>query len=163
MDAPLARDIQSDSDDDEDGGRHHGSDSDSGTEEEHDEGDEESESDSDSDSDSAPEFDAAEEDDEEEDDGQGGYEESGPNAPRISIPDGVVDIKDDDGDEELKGTRRAVWHDPSDERITVNMEGDKRLKKLARGKGKKSVVNGQELQRKLKEQYVLSFASIEKP
>lgn len=156
MDAPLARDIQSDSDDDEDGGRHHGSDSDTGPEEEHDEGDEESEldSDSDSDSDSAPEFDAAEEDDEEEDDGQGGYEESGPNAPRISIPDGVVDIKDDDGDEDIKGTTSAVWHDPSDERITVDMEGDKRLKKLARGKGKKAVVNGQELQRKLKEQYV---------
>jgi U3 small nucleolar RNA-associated protein 18 len=73
----------------------------------------------------------------------------------------VVDYIEEEEESKIdangKGKGKAVWQDPSDELLSVDMEGDRRLKKLARGKGKKGVVNGQELQLKLKEQYVFSF------
>jgi hypothetical protein len=149
----LASDIGSDSDnelpdrggdsDDEDEDEDDHDEDEDEDDEDDDEDDEEEESGSDSDSDSAPEFDAASE-------GEGQYEETGANAPRITIPDGVVDYDDE---KDVKGKGKAVWHDSADERINVDMEQDKRLKKLARGK-KGSLVDGAELQKRLKQQYV---------
>ena len=154
VDAPLASDFGSDSDDIPDrGGDSDDDDGESvqginGQDEEEDEedGDRENGSDSDSDSgsDSAPEFDVASET-------EGQYEETGANAPRITVPKGVVDFEDE---KDIKGKGKAIWHDSADERINVDMEKDNRMKKLARGK-KGGVVDGAELQKRLKQQYVL--------
>jgi hypothetical protein len=52
-----------------------------------------------------------------------------------------------------KGKSRAcVWSDPADGAINVNLENDKRLRKLARGKGKGAEVTGSELEERLREQ-----------
>jgi hypothetical protein len=158
VDAPLAQDFRSDESDQE---ILHGDDSEEEDlevgDEDQEESDDNDESDEDDDSDSAPEFDGASDIDE---DGEGGqYEEKGANAPIITIPDGVVDF---DAEEDVKGKGKAVWHDAADDRISVDMEKDNRLKKLARGK-KGGVVDGQELQKRLKQQYVLSSSSARQP
>jgi U3 small nucleolar RNA-associated protein 18 len=157
VDAPLAEigsdsdseddmpDIGRDSDeeDDEDGDEQDFEDSEKEDEDE----DEEEEDEEDSGSDSAPEFDVASEN-------EGEYEETGANAPKITVPKGVVDF--DEEEINGKGKGKAVWHDAADERVNVDMEKDNRLKKLARGK-KGGVVDGAELQKRLKQQYVHFF------
>jgi len=155
VDAPLAQDFGSDESDDEIPDRGGDSSDDEGDvdnddEEEEEQGDSEEESDSDS----APEFDGASANgDEEEQDGQGQYEEKGANAPRITIPEGVVDFSYEEEEKDVKGKGKAVWHDSADDRISVDMEKDNRMKKLARGK-KGGLVDGQELQKRLRQQYV---------
>jgi U3 small nucleolar RNA-associated protein 18 len=152
VDAPLAE-IGSDSDS-EDDMPDIGRDSDEEDDEDEDEQDfedsekededEDEEDEEDSGSDSAPEFDIASEN-------EGEYEETGANAPKITVPKGVVDY--DEEEINGKGKGKAVWHDAADERVNVDMEKDNRLKKLARGK-KGGVVDGAELQKRLKQQYV---------
>jgi U3 small nucleolar RNA-associated protein 18 len=146
VDAPLAEfGSGSDSEDDiPDIGRDSDEEDEEEEEQDFEESDEEDEDEEDSGSDSAPEFDVAS-------DNEGEYEETGANAPKITIPNGVVDFDE----EEIKGRGKgkAVWHDAADERVTVDMEKDNRLKKLARGK-KGGVVDGAELQKRLKQQYV---------
>jgi U3 small nucleolar RNA-associated protein 18 len=165
VDAPLAQDLGSDEESDDEIPDHGGDSSDEDDvdaendeeeEEEEEEEDNEEESDSDSDSDSAPEFDGASaiSDDDEEVGGEGQYEEKGANAPRIIIPEGVVDFSyDEEEDVKGKGKGKAIWHDSADDRISVDMEKDNRMKKLARGK-KGGLVDGQELQKRLRQQYV---------
>ena len=154
VDAPLASDIGSDSDgipdrggdsddDDEEAGRDMDSEDEEEDDREGEESESENDSDSDSDSDSALEFDVASET-------EGQYEETGANAPRITVPKGVVDFEDE---KDIKGKGKAIWHDSADERINVDMEKDNRMKKLARGK-KGGNVDGAELQKRLKQQYV---------
>lgn len=118
-----------------------------------------------------------EEDDEDEDEGSGpeydgaeaelsaAYVESGPNAPRIDVPAGVYDLPQHDEDDhdntldhDAKGKKRAIWHDPADDLVSVDLERDNRLKKLARGK-KGSLVNGEELMKRLRKQYVVPHSS----
>jgi hypothetical protein len=157
VDAPLAE-IGSDSDS-EDDMPDIGRDSDEEDDEDEDEQDfedsekededEDEEDEEDSGSDSAPEFDVASEN-------EGEYEETGANAPKITVPKGVVDF--DEEEINGKGKGKAVWHDAADERVNVDMEKDNRLKKLARGK-KGGVVDGAELQKRLKQQYVHSSLS----
>ena len=149
VDAPLAE-FGSDSED-EDDMPDIGRDSDEDEEEDEEEHDfeesdeeEEDENEGDSGSDSAPEFDVASEN-------EGEYQETGANAPKITVPNGVVDF--DEEEINGKGKGKAVWHDAADERINVDMEKDNRLKKLARGK-KGGLVDGAELQKRLKQQYV---------
>jgi len=151
VDAPLAE-FGSDSED-EDDMPDIGRDSDEDEEEDEEEqdfeeSDEEAEQDDedDSGSDSAPEFDVASET-------EGEYQETGANAPKITVPNGVVDF--DEEEINGKGKGKAVWHDAADERVNVDMEKDNRLKKLARGK-KGGLVDGAELQKRLKRQYVFS-------
>jgi U3 small nucleolar RNA-associated protein 18 len=153
VDAPLAE-IGSDSDS-EDDMPDIGRDSDDEDEDEQDfedsekeDEDEDEEDEEDSRSDSAPEFDVASEN-------EGEYEETGANAPKITVPNGVVDF--DEEEINGKGKGKAVWHDAADERVNVDMEKDNRLKKLARGK-KGGVVDGAELQKRLKQQYVPPFS-----
>ena len=150
VDAPLAKDIVSDESEvdgeaDEDDGS-------AGSEVDHD-------SDSDSDDDDE---DSEEEDDEEEEEDDSGpeydgaeltsYIESGPQAPQIEVPAGVIDLPPSD-EVDHKGKKRAIWHDPSDDLVSVDLENDNRLKKLARGK-KGTIVNGEELMKRLRKQYV---------
>lgn len=149
VDAPLAEFSQGNDSDSEDDMPDRGVDSDSDDEEEDleksdrdQEEEDEEESGSESDSDSAPEFDV-------ESESEGQYEETGANAPRITIPNGVVDF--DEEEINGKGKGKAIWHDSADERVNVDMEKDNRLKKLARGK-KGGVVDGAELQKRLKQQ-----------
>jgi len=156
VDAPLAQDFGSDQSDDEIPDRGGDSSEDEGdVDDDDDEEEEEEESDDESsDSDSAPEFDGASANgDEDEQDGQGQYEEKGANAPRITIPGGVVDFSLEEEEKDVKGKGKAVWHDSADDRISVDMEKDNRMKKLARGK-KGGLVDGQELQKRLRQQYV---------
>jgi U3 small nucleolar RNA-associated protein 18 len=161
VDAPLAQDFGSDEESDDEIPDHGGDSSDDDEDEVDVEVDDEEEvedsEESDSDSDSAPEFDgaSANSDDDEEVGGEGQYEEKGANAPRITIPEGVVDFSYDDDDKDVKGKGKAVWHDSADDRISVDMEKDNRMKKLARGK-KGGLVDGQELQKRLRQQCVPS-------
>jgi U3 small nucleolar RNA-associated protein 18 len=49
--------------------------------------------------------------------------------------------------------RAALWHDPADDAIRVDLAADTRLRKLARGKtGREAVVGGKGLESKLREQ-----------
>lgn len=49
--------------------------------------------------------------------------------------------------------RAALWHDPADDAIRVDLAADTRLRKLARGKtGRDAVVGGKGLESKLREQ-----------
>lgn len=89
-----------------------------------------------------------------------GYEEDGPNAPSIYVPPEVVDIPNrsdladgDEGNAHTQGKqRKAIWHDPADDLVTVNLEDDRRLRKLARGVNG-SVVKGKEFQKRLRQQF----------
>lgn len=156
VDAPLAGQLHGDSDDDESdddeveesGDNVSELDGDE-SEEDDDESDEENDEESESGSDSGPEYDAADAGD------LSNYIESGPNAPRIEVPAGVYDLPQNEDEEERKsgdkGKGKAVWHDPSDDLISVDLEKDNRLKKLARGK-KGSTVNGLELMKRLRKQ-----------
>lgn len=169
VDAPLAQDLGSDdgSEDedgqaDEDDGSIHGSDegedhdlesdddddeSSGEDDEDEDEQGEHSGSASESESDSGPEYDGTD---------LTTYIETGPNAPQIEVPAGVVDLppSTDEGTDHkanANGKKRAIWHDPSDDLISVDLESDNRLKKLARGK-KGTTVNGEELMKRLRKQ-----------
>ena len=51
-----------------------------------------------------------------------------------------------------KQPARALWTDPADEMISVDLIKDRRMRKLARGKGKEGVVDGRELEQRLREQ-----------
>ena len=49
--------------------------------------------------------------------------------------------------------KKALWHDPADELVSVTLADDKRLRKLARGKeGQDSKVQGKDLEKKLRGQ-----------
>ena len=49
--------------------------------------------------------------------------------------------------------RTALWHDPADDAVRVDLAADTRLRKLARGKtGREAVVGGKSLENKLREQ-----------
>ncbi len=49
--------------------------------------------------------------------------------------------------------KRALWHDPADEMVSVTLANDKRLRKLARGKeGEASKVQAKDLEKKLRGQ-----------
>ena len=71
--------------------------------------------------------------------------------------DSVSDRKDEDEDASpFQGgatKRTALWHDPADDAIRVDLAADTRLRKLARGKtGREAVVGGKSLENKLREQ-----------
>lgn len=52
-----------------------------------------------------------------------------------------------------KAKKQALWHDPADDQIRVDLAADNRLRKLANGKtGKDAVVGGKGLETKLREQ-----------
>lgn len=87
--------------------------------------------------------------------------------PSISRPSNVVDYvgasrgRSASPSAAEKGKAKApLWTDPADEAARVDMEGDRRMRKLARGqRGQKGVgadgkVDGKELQRRLREQCV---------
>lgn len=115
--------------------------SDDGDGSESDEDDEDEDEDED---DEVPEFDGT---------GLSSYLETGPNAPQIDVPAGVIDLPVKEEQVDVKGKKRAIWHDPSDDVISVDLESDNRLKKLARGT-KGTTVNGEELMKRLRKQYV---------
>jgi U3 small nucleolar RNA-associated protein 18 len=49
--------------------------------------------------------------------------------------------------------KKALWHDPADELVSVTLADDKRLRKLARGKeAQDSKVQGKDLEKKLRGQ-----------
>lgn len=74
------------------------------------------------------------------------------------------DLRDSASDNEEEGEdaspfqrgatkRTALWHDPADDSIRVDLAADTRLRKLARGKtGREAVVGGKSLENKLREQ-----------
>lgn len=52
-----------------------------------------------------------------------------------------------------KAKKQALWHDPADDQIKLDLAADNRLRKLANGKtGKDAVVGGKGLETKLREQ-----------
>ncbi|ORX39627.1 WD40-repeat-containing domain protein [Kockovaella imperatae] len=53
-----------------------------------------------------------------------------------------------------KERRQALWVDPADEMISVDLIKDRRMRKMARGKaGEEGVVDGRELEKRLREQF----------
>ncbi|WWD15649.1 hypothetical protein CI109_100071 [Kwoniella shandongensis] len=88
-------------------------------------------------------------------------EETGKNAPTITLPDDLVDLeleaeKEAEADRKGKG-KVQVWNDPADDLVGVDMSENRRLRKLDRGKKGKKVegeaIDGKELQLRLKEQF----------
>lgn len=58
-------------------------------------------------------------------------------------------------DEQETTSQGSLWHDPADNAVSVSLQSNKRLRKLARGRGEEDQVSGNDLSRKLREQYVL--------
>ncbi|WWC61442.1 uncharacterized protein I303_104026 [Kwoniella dejecticola CBS 10117] len=82
--------------------------------------------------------------------------------PTIVLPDDIYDV--DVEQEKLKGKKKAIWTDPSDDLISVDPSENRRLRKLDRGKKRKlnaqgqgqgegEAVGGRELQERLREQF----------
>lgn len=110
---------------------------------------------------------SGDEEDAEEEGGGGGSDDSESDEPgssededlmegeedvEITLPENQYDIDEQDEEaENRKQQKRAVWSDPSDELIGLDLNEIKRLRKLARGK-KSSKVGGFELERRLREQ-----------
>jgi hypothetical protein len=68
--------------------------------------------------------------------------------PIITLPD---DIEEADPGIPLAETG-PLWRDPSDDLISVSLDADRRLKKLARGRQSIGEVGGNVLQERLREQ-----------
>lgn len=155
VDAPLAGELHLDSEqdgevDEDDEERPEQDEQQEEEDSDEDEDDDESDSGSESDASSGPEYNGADA----QEGGMSNYIETGPNAPRIDVPAGVYDLEDQEEQERKsgdKGKGKAVWHDPADDLVSVDLEKDNRLKKLARGK-KGSTVNGLELMKRLRKQ-----------
>ncbi|WVW83473.1 hypothetical protein I302_105494 [Kwoniella bestiolae CBS 10118] len=76
------------------------------------------------------------------------------NGPTISLPDDVYDIQLEEA--KAKQKKQALWNDPSDDLISVDLSENRRLRKLDRGKKRKiegEQVDGRELQERLREQF----------
>ena len=72
-------------------------------------------------------------------------EETDSDGPVISLPDHLVDLRSvrSSSSSSRKGKEKEpLWHDPADELVNIDLNGESRLRKLARGKAKtvKSVV-----------------------
>ncbi|WVQ70415.1 uncharacterized protein L199_008642 [Kwoniella botswanensis] len=155
IDAPIASNYQidqlpddqppSDSDEDEDEGSSRDTSSDSSS-------DEEGENEFRAISPSSSRSPSPAEDDQE-------HDRQGKNEPTITLPDDIYDIQEEE--EKLRSKKqKAIWNDPSDELVSVDISENRRLRKLDRGKKRKidggaesEKVNGRELQDKLREQF----------
>ncbi|WWC69748.1 uncharacterized protein I206_103691 [Kwoniella pini CBS 10737] len=85
-------------------------------------------------------------------------EENSKDKPIISLPDDIYDM--DIEQEKLKGKKKAIWNDPSDDLISIDPSENRRLRKLERGKKRKlengetsQAIGGKELQERLREQF----------
>ncbi len=76
--------------------------------------------------------------------------------PSISLPDDLIDLRSAFPSlRTRKGKEKAsLWRDPADELVNVDLNGERRMRKLARGKGGDTKVGGKELEKRLREQYV---------
>jgi hypothetical protein len=108
-----------------------------------------------------------------------GIEETGDNAPTVQLPPGLIelphspppgpsglkrkkggDVNGSQGDDGKGKGKMPLWVDEADENVQVDMESDKRMRKLARGKqGDQTNIPGKELEKRLREQYVVLFLS----
>ncbi|WVF72494.1 hypothetical protein IAT40_007310 [Kwoniella sp. CBS 6097] len=84
-------------------------------------------------------------------------EEKGKNRPTITLPEDLVDLEKYHREKDKKGKEReAVWTDPADDLVGVDLSENRRLRKLDRGKKRKlegELVGGKELQGRLREQF----------
>lgn len=71
--------------------------------------------------------------------------------PTITLPPDIYDGPETTGGKGKKN-KTAVWSDPADTVLRVDLEDEKRLKKLARGKEGSTKVSGVELEKRLREQ-----------
>jgi hypothetical protein len=71
--------------------------------------------------------------------------------PTITLPPDIYDGPETKTSGRKKG-KAAVWSDPADAVLRVDLEEEKRLKKLARGKEGSTKVSGVELEKRLREQ-----------
>ena len=71
--------------------------------------------------------------------------------PELEFPSDMEDELPSGTKAKGKGKASGVWSDPSDELVRVDLEANRLLKKLGRGKGDPNV-NGAELEKRLREQ-----------
>ncbi|WWC85185.1 uncharacterized protein L201_000043 [Kwoniella dendrophila CBS 6074] len=78
----------------------------------------------------------------------------------IELPDDIIDLEIESEKLKLKSqSSKCIWNDPSDDLIgSMDLNDNRRLKKLERGKKRKlnkqdNLINGKELQEKLREQF----------
>ncbi|RXK39981.1 hypothetical protein M231_02776 [Tremella mesenterica] len=67
-------------------------------------------------------------------------------APNVTDFSELIEVEDGEK------RKKKLWRDPADDAILVDLDSDKRLRKLGRGKGG-GKVNGVELERRLRQQY----------
>ncbi|WVQ71357.1 hypothetical protein IAR50_000885 [Cryptococcus sp. DSM 104548] len=82
-------------------------------------------------------------------------EEDEADRPTLDFPSGLVDLEEEYEKIAKKG-KATLWEDPADQMVAVDIAGDKRLKKIDRGKRKAVVgdkVEGRVLQARLQEQF----------
>jgi len=77
--------------------------------------------------------------------------ENGNGEPTIEFPDDLDDVLPEER-AQARGSK-AVWSDPSDSAVRIDIEANRLLKKLGRGKGDPNI-NGTELEKRLREQCV---------
>ncbi|OCF44724.1 hypothetical protein I317_01413 [Kwoniella heveanensis CBS 569] len=83
-------------------------------------------------------------------------QEKGKNRPTITLPEDLIDDSLSPRDNKKGKERQAVWHDPADDLVGVDLSENRRLRKLDRGKKRRlegELVGGKELQERLREQF----------
>ncbi|ODN99333.1 hypothetical protein I350_07504 [Cryptococcus amylolentus CBS 6273] len=82
-------------------------------------------------------------------------EEDDAHRPTLDFPSGLIDLEEEYEKQAKKG-KATLWEDPADQMVAVDIAGDKRLKKIDRGKRKAmsgEKVEGRVLQARLQEQF----------
>ncbi|WVQ77938.1 hypothetical protein IAT38_000018 [Cryptococcus sp. DSM 104549] len=83
-------------------------------------------------------------------------EDTGPNRPTITLPDDIIDLAEVERQRRKEKAKKALWHDPADDLVGVDMSENRRLRKIDRGKRKAvegEMIGGVELQSRLREQF----------
>ena len=76
--------------------------------------------------------------------------------PIITLPDDLIELRSVSPTlSTRKGKEKEpLWYDTADELVNIDLNGERRMRKLARGKSGDSRVGGKEYEKRLREQYV---------
>ncbi len=74
--------------------------------------------------------------------------------PSISLPDDLINLRSPSPSRPSRKAKEKepLWRDPADELVNIDLNGERRMRKLARGKGGDGKVGGKELEKRLRQQ-----------